>query len=54
VTTGSDAELMPTHDITLCHYTIDRSITPESFIELSLLVLEIIRGQNKFLEKANR
>jgi hypothetical protein len=41
----SRPEVMATHDITLCHYTMDRSLTPESFIELSVAVLEIIRGQ---------
>jgi hypothetical protein len=45
---------MPTYNVTMCQYTIDRSITSESFIELTVAVLEIIRGQNWFLEKVNR
>jgi hypothetical protein len=54
ITSGDKAEVMPTHKTTLCHYTFDRSIIPESFNELSLAVSEIIRGQNLFLKNKIR
>jgi hypothetical protein len=42
---------MPTHETTLSPKRIERSIIPENLVELSLAVLEIIRGQNHFLKK---
>jgi hypothetical protein len=47
-------EVMPTHNTTLSHYRIDRSIIPESFNKLFSVVSEIIRGQNYFLKNENR
>jgi hypothetical protein len=47
-------ELILTHESRLLSERIDRSIIPESYIELSLAVLEIIRGKNYFFKKGNR
>jgi hypothetical protein len=41
---------MPTHKTTLTRYKINRSIIPESFNKSSLVVSEIIFGQNHFLK----
>jgi hypothetical protein len=41
---------MPTHETTQCPKRIERFIIPENLVELSLAVLEIIRGQKYFFK----